>query len=168
MEGVYGAEIPDLRWEGRRLAEATSVADSGLTCNEFIQVSTAFIKIAMHYHIHQGGDSWVIAINPRHRNFYLDVLGFVPLGPRRSYPSMQGHTAEAFLLDVPLMIANSPEMYERTFGELLPEPILDLPVWSPEFVRYFGGNSTQTDHRTIEDLLLSVECLASPPRWLEV
>ena len=59
-------------------------------------------------------------------------------------------------------------MYETIFGTLLPEPILWPPRWSPEFVRYFGGNSTETDPKTIEDLLLSVECLGSPRAWLEV
>ena len=167
MEHVYGTEISDLRRQGRRLAEMTSLADSGLTCSEFIQVFMAFIKIAMHYHIRLGGDQCVIVIHPRHRNFYLKVLGFVPLAPEGNYPSVQGHPAEALLLDVPLMKANSPKMHETIFGELLPESILCPPTWSPESIRHFGGNSTQTDPRTIEDLLLCIERLGSPPRWLE-
>ena len=94
MEGIHGTEVADLRREGRRLAEATGFADSGLTCNEFIRVLTAFLTDAACTTISsREGDSWVIAINPRHRNFYLKVLGFVPLGPPRSHPSpsVQGH-----------------------------------------------------------------------------
>jgi hypothetical protein len=168
MESIYGAEIADLRRAGRRLAEATSLADTGLRISEFIQVFLAFIKVAIHYHLRQGGDSWVIAVHPRHRNYYLKVLGFVPLGPQRSYPSVQDHPAEAFLLDVRLMRTNAPGMHEKIFGEPLPEAVLSLPTWSRELVRHLGGHSTQTDRRTVEDLLMSVEHLSSPPRWREV
>jgi hypothetical protein len=167
MEVIYGTEVAELRREGRRLAEATSLADAGLTLSEFIGVLTEFSRIAVHYHLRQGGDSCVITINPRYRSFYLNVLGFVPVGPRRGHPSVQGHPAEAFLLDVPLMRANAPEMYETIFGEPLAEPIVSPPPWSPESVLHFGWNSMQIDCRTAEILLLSVEALGSRPRWAE-
>jgi hypothetical protein len=168
MEVIYGTEVSELRREGRRLAEATSLADEGLTCSEFIRVFTEFIRIAIHYHLRQGGDSWVIAINPRHRSFYLKVLGFIPFGPRRSYPSVQGHPAEAFLLDVALMRANAPAMYETIFGASPAESILCPSPWSRDSVLHLGRNSTQIDCRTVESLLLSVEHLGSEPRWREV
>jgi hypothetical protein len=167
MEGLHGPEVAALRREGRRLAELTGLADSGLTLGEFVQVLAAFIKIAMHYHLRQGGDSWVIAAGPRRRDFYLKVLGFGPLGRRRRDPSAQGRPSEALLLDVPAMQAKAPMMHERVFREPLPEPVVQPPPWSVESVRHFGWNSTQADGRLVEALLLDIEHLGSPPRWRE-
>jgi hypothetical protein len=167
MECIYGEEIARLRREGRRLAEATSLADGGLGTREFIQVFTALIKLAMQYHLRQGGDGWVITVNPRHRNYYRKVLGFEPLGPCRSYPMVRDHPAEAFLLDVDLMKANAPRMHGEILGEPLPESVLTAPERSPEHSRYFGERSTQADCRAILEILRFVEHFGSPPRWRE-
>jgi hypothetical protein len=167
MECIYGPEITDLRQRGRRLAEATSLADRDLSAREFILVFKTFIKLVMQYHVRQGGDSWVITVNPRHRGFYLKVLGFEALGPCRSYPLVQDHPAEAFLLNVDLLKSKAPEMYQFVFGEPLPDQVLEAPAWSAEQVAYFGSQSTLTDLRTIRDMALWVEHFGSPPRWLE-
>jgi hypothetical protein len=167
MECIYGPEIADLRQNGRRMAEATSLADRDLSAREFILVFKTFIKLVMQYHVRQGGDSWVITVNPRHRGFYLKVLGFQPLGPCRSYPLVQDHPAEAFLLDADLLRSGAPEMYQFVFGESLPDQVLEAPPWSAEQVAYFGSQSTLTNLRTIRDMALWVEHFGSPPRWLE-
>ena len=165
MESVYRAEIDGLRQEGRRLAEATSLADQDLGIHEFVRVFKTLIKVGMQYHVRQGGDSWVIAVNPRHRGFYQKVLGFVPLGPRRAYPSVQGHPAEAYVSGVDLLRTHAPEMNREMFGEPLPDSVLRAPRWSPHRVRYFGRRSTQADGRTIDSLLSHVERFGGPPRW---
>src|SRR4051812_20284227 len=167
MECIYGAEVDALRREGRRLAEATSLADQGLGVREFVRVFKTLIMVGMQYHIHRGGDSWVISVNPRHRAFYLKVLGFVPLGPRRAYPTVEGHPAEAFLSGVDLLKARAPEMYKEVFGEPLPEAVLRTPRWSPRRVDYFGKRSTQGDGRRIRDILSHVERFGGPPRRWE-
>jgi hypothetical protein len=167
MECIYGEEIETLRRQGRRLAEATSLADKHLSTHEFILVFSAMIKLAMQYHLRNGGDTWVITVNPRHSNYYRRVLGFVPMGPRRTYPTVQDHPAEAFLLDVPGMKANAPTMHQSALGEPLPDAVLTAPCRPPEHSRYFGERSTQADRRTIRDIQLFVEQFGSPPRWLE-
>jgi hypothetical protein len=167
LEDIYADEVADLRRRGRHLAEAICLADAGLSIREFVQVFKSLIKLAMQYHASQGGDAWVITVNPRHRNFYRKVLGFVPLGPCRAYPSVQDHPAEAYLLDVEAMQVDAPGMYLEMFGEPLPEQVLKPPAWSPDRVRHFASRSTQVDHRTVDQLLLVVEHLGSPPRWLE-
>jgi hypothetical protein len=167
MESIYGPEIAALRRQGRRLFETTSLADSGLSIGEFIKVFIALIKLGMHSTIRQGADSWVITVNPRHRNFYRKAMGFVPLGPVRSYPSVQDHPAEAFLLDVPNLLANAPEMHEKIFGEPLADSLLTPSPLSPADVRHFAWRSTQLDSRSADDLLLSIEHFGSPPRWRE-
>jgi N-acyl amino acid synthase FeeM len=167
MEGIYGEEIAGLRQEGRKLAEVISLADSGLSVREFVQVFKALIKLEMQYHASRGGDTWVIAINPRHRSFYQKVMGFVPLGPCRSYPSVQDHPAEAYWLDLERMRTQAPKMHLEAFGERLPDGALEPPPWSAERVRHFGHRSTQIDTRRVDELVLLIEHLGSPPRWQE-
>jgi N-acyl amino acid synthase FeeM len=167
MEPVYRAEIAALRQQGRRLAEATSLADQDLGVHEFVRVFKTLIRVGVQYHVRQGGDSWVIAVNPRHPGFYQKVLGFVPLGPRRAYPSVEGHPAEAYLSGVDLLKSHAPEMNREVFGAPLPDSVLHAPRWLPTRVHYFGKRSTQADGRTINALLSQVERYGSPPRWLE-
>jgi len=165
MECIFAPEIRDLRLQGRRLGEASSLADAGLGVREFLQVFITIIKLTMQYHVGQGGDTWVITVNPRHRNFYSKVLGFAPLGPCRSYPCVQDAPAEAYLLDLPLMKANAPKMYDTMFGEPLGPQVLAAPRMSPSLVREFGGSSTQTSRQQVQDLLSYVEHYGSPRRW---
>jgi hypothetical protein len=165
MESIYGEEIRRLRQEGRRLAEVTSLADDGLGLREFLKVFVALVKLMAQYHLSRGGDAWVITVNPRHRNFYTKVLGFVPLGPCRSYSSVRDAPAEAYLLDVPAMKANAPEMYEEVFGEALPDEALVAPGLPPHLARHFAGNSTQTEPREVRGVLDFVGRFGSPRRW---
>ena len=90
MESIFGEEIAGLRQEGRKMAEAISLADSGLSIREFVQVFKAMIRLGMQYHASRGGDTFVITVNPRHRSFYQKVLGFESLGPRRILPDGPG------------------------------------------------------------------------------
>jgi hypothetical protein len=55
MESIYRAEIDGLRREGRRLAEATSLADQDLGIHEFVRVFKTLIKVGMQYHVRRGG-----------------------------------------------------------------------------------------------------------------
>jgi hypothetical protein len=167
MECIYGPEIAELRGQGRRMAEPTSLADEGLTAREFSRVFMTMITLMKQYHVSQGGDTWVITVNPRHRNYYVKVLGYRPLGPCRSYPSVCGHPAEAYLVDLPMMKMNAPGAYRTIFGQPLPPSVLTVPARPADHARYFGERSTQADRRTIMNLSMEVECLGSPPRWKE-
>ena len=157
METIYGPEVAQLRAAGLCPAEAISLADNDLSIREFVQVFKALIKLAMQYHAGRGGDSWIITVNPRHSNFYQKVLGFVPMGSQRAYPTVQNHPAEAYLLTSKIMAANAPQMYQEVFGDDLPASVLNASHWSEEHVRYFGTRSSQLDEQTLEDLLLSIE-----------
>ncbi|MBV8310341.1 MAG: hypothetical protein JO344_08155 [Planctomycetaceae bacterium] len=167
MESIYGEEIAELRQEGRKLAEVISLADSGLSICEFVRVFKALIKLEKQYHASRGGDTWVITVNPRHRSFYQKVFGFESLGPRRTYPTVQDHPAEAFLLDVESMKENAPTTYQEIFGEALAESILTAGRWSVERVRYFGHRSTQIEVEVLEELLDAIERSGATSRWSE-
>jgi hypothetical protein len=157
MESIYGAEVAQLRAADLRPAEAISLADNGLSIREFVQVFKSLIKLAMQYHTSRGGDSWIITINPRHSSFYQKVLGFVPVGSKRAYPTVQNHPAEAYLLTSKIMAEGAPQMYQEVFGEDLPQSVLNVDHWSEEHVRYFGAGSSQLDEQTLDALLFSIE-----------
>jgi hypothetical protein len=165
METVYGEEIAELRRAGRRLLEVTSLADEGLGLREFVPVFVTLMRLSTQYGLRRGADTWVISINPRHRAFYRKVLGFVPLGPWRAYPSVQNHPAEAYRLDPGLMRDNAPQMYERLLGEPLPEATLMARRMPPELVYYLGSHSSQTDREHIDSIFRFVQGSGSTRRW---
>ena len=164
MEAIYASEIADLRRQGRRMAEVTSLAASDLGPREFLQVFTTLIKVLQQYHVSRGGDSWVITVNPRHRSFYCKVLGFRPLGACKAYSAVGDAPAEAYLLDRDLMRANSPRTYEYVFGEWLSPAVLTGVALPRPFIRYFWAESNQADEGRLGDLLASVTD-GSPRAW---
>ncbi len=165
MESIYGPEVDRLRRKGRRLAEFTSLAVQGLSLREFTQAFNTLITLAMQYHLRQGGDTWVMAVHPRHRNYYRKVLGFAPLGSQRSYPAVMDHPAEACVVDLDLMKNNAPAMHAKVTGAPLADPVLAADGWSAERVRYFGSRSNTMDEGTLEAILLGVEKHGNPIRW---
>jgi hypothetical protein len=165
MESIFRDEVESLRRAGRRVAEGTCLADRGLNVREFIQVFTTLLRFAIQYAAKQGSETWLITINPRHRSFYTRVMGFVPLGPCRSCPSVQDAPAEAYMLDNGLLNANAPKMWQQIFGDDLPEAVLPNPAMPARWVRRFAGQSTQTDRQKIDQILRFIEQLGNPRRW---
>jgi hypothetical protein len=165
MEDVYSDEIANLRREGRRLFEATILADRGLSHREFLQVFFTLIKLSMQYHTYHDGDSYVIAVNPRHRKFYTKIIGFVPLGSLRAYAAVQDAPAEAFLLDNRLQQENVPDTYQLMFGEPLPrEALVPVPMPQP-LIRSFSRRSIHCDPGMIDDVIAYTDEHGSTRRW---
>lgn len=165
MEDVYPDEIAMLRQQGRRLAETTTLADAGLSIREFIQVFVGLIKLAMQHHRSHGGDTPVIVVNPRHRQFYTKMLGFVRMGSLRTYAAVQDHPAEAFWVDYDLLHANAPKMYEEIFGTALPRESLCAPRIPQRLVRKFSTQSSLCDLEQIEQILACRNQFGSLRRW---
>jgi len=166
LESIYGDEIRKLRQERRRLAEVSSLAaDKDLGLREFRQVFVALIRLMFQYHVSHGGDTWVITVNPRHRDFYTKGMGFVPLGPPKVYSTVQNHPAEGYWVDVDHMRRTAPKMHQEIFGEWLPGEALGAPRMLPHMIRYLGDQSTQDAKKTIREVLDCEEFFASPRRW---
>jgi len=165
MESIYSAEIADLRRQGRRMAEVTSLAFSDLGQREFLQVFTAMIRVMKQYHVAQGGDTWVITVNPRHSNFYTKVLGYRPLGECKPYAAVGDAPAEAYWLDAAAMRVNAPRGYAQIFGEDLPPEVLTAPPLPRPFIRYFGTESSQTDESRTDAILRTVAAVGGPRAW---
>jgi hypothetical protein len=164
-ESIYGAEIAVLRRQGRHLSEATSLADRDLSMREFVQVFITLIRLAMQYGVRQGSETWLITVNPRHRQFYCKAMGFRPLGPCRACPLVQDHPAEAYMLDDALMRSNAPRMHAQIFGERLPAAVLNPAPMPKDLIRAFASQSTQTDRHSIDQILRFIDQLGNPRRW---
>lgn len=165
MEDVYAQEIRALRQEGARLFEVTTLADEGLGIREFVPIFIALIRLATQYHTGQGGDTGVIAVNPRHRQFYTRVLGFERLGPRRTYAAVQDNPAEAFWITETLMRATAPRIHETIFAESLPREVLCGPKMPHRLVQQFSAQSSLCDPALIEKILAFREQYGSLRRW---
>ncbi|MGE3804977.1 MAG: hypothetical protein AB7K24_09925 [Gemmataceae bacterium] len=165
MESLYRAEIQKLRQQGCRLGEVGSLAFAQLGLRSFTLVFEALCRLMFQYHAAQGGDTWVITINPRHRAYYARTFGFNPLGPRRSYANVQGHPAEAYLVDRALMAARSPRMYRGVFGTALPAAALEQSLMPTGLVRALAARSTQTSLPFTDEILRYVRETGSPRRW---
>ncbi len=165
MEAIYGPEIAALRQADRRIAEVTSLADTGLVMREFVPVFVALMRHMAQFLVRQGADALVISINPRHRKFYTKVMGFVPLGGQRSYPSVRGHPAEAYLLDVPLLRHRAPEMYRQIYGHSLRHEAFAHTPMSADLARSFASRSCRTSLHEVRDILAFVGRHGSPRRW---
>jgi hypothetical protein len=165
MEVLYAGEIADLRQQGRHLAEVTSLAVTDLSQREFLQAFTAMIRLMKQYHVSRGGDTWVITVNPRHRNFYCKVLGYRALGSRKPYAAVGDAPAEAYVLDRDLMRANAPRSYEHIFGErLAPAALAGVSMPRP-FIRYYSAQSNPVDEARIGNLLGAVAANGNPRAW---
>jgi hypothetical protein len=165
MESIYGEEITRLRGEGRRLLETTSLADAGLSIREFMQVFVTLIRLGMQYHTSQGGDTFAITVNPRHKSFYEKILGFQPMGERRSYATVQDAPAEALWLDRKLLKERAPRMYDEIFGEPIPAAALVPHRLSRDLIRQFDRQSSPGNPEKIESVFNFVDHFGSPRRW---
>jgi hypothetical protein len=165
MEGLYGPEVAGLRGAGRRLVEVTSLADQSLSLREFTPVFLALMRLMSQYGIRQNADTWAITINPRHRLFYTRVMGFVPLGEQRAYPSVQNHPAEAYMLDFEQLKTHNPDMLQKIFGEWLGHESLTACPMPCSLVRAFSARSRHADQETIQRIFQHVAERGTARRW---
>src|SRR5262249_2544656 len=129
------------RRAGRSLHEVTSLANVGLSSREFVAVFLTLIRLLSQCMVSRGAPTSVISVNPRHRAFYLKVLGFVPLGPCRPYPQVQDHPAAASRVAPERMRRNAPAASQRILGEPLPPGALAAPPLPEHLVRAFASRS---------------------------
>jgi hypothetical protein len=164
-EAVYQAEIRQLRQAGYRLFEGGCLADRDLSVREGLHAVRALIRLAWHCQLAQGATMNVITVNPRHRDYYTKLYGYIPLGPQRPCSAVRGHPAEAFYLSPPLMKARAPMRYQEIFETPLPRSALVVPRIPAGVVRHLGSHSSQTNRRFVEKILKYVDEYGSPRAW---
>ena len=154
MEETYPEEIQSLRRQGRRLAETISLAASdSLGIREFRRTFETMIRMLMQQHVANGGDTWVIAVNPRHREFYTRAMGFTPVGGRRAYASALDNPAEAFMLDCKQMRERVPAMHLQMFGEWLPAHSLEHSPMPLHIASYLATQMAQKRVELLQKVL---------------
>jgi hypothetical protein len=165
MDVIYREELDALRRRGHRLGEITCLADRDLKLREFMPVFMTVCRLMFQYSAHQGCNEWVIEVNPRHSRFYRKVWGFIPLGPRRSCPTVEGAPAEAFYLNIDLMKANAPDTYNFVYGDPLPLEAL-APVTMPaRIAKRLALRSVRTNLDAVEEVLSFVDHYGNPRAW---
>jgi hypothetical protein len=164
-ESIYPGEIEDLRHLGRRLGEVGNFADRELSRAEFLPIFVTLVKLASQHHVSRGGDTAIMTSTLRHGVFYRKVMGCAPLGPARAYPYVQHTVAQAYLLDIPMMKAKAPNLYQEVFGTPLPRQALLAPQIPGYLALYFASRSSQTDGRSVEEILQRVANRGNTRCW---
>lgn len=126
MERVFPEEIRQLREQGRRLAEASTMVignpyrDSD--CRLWLRLSRALWGRGEMLQI----DDLCIAVTPNHLAFYERLL-FEPMGPPKQYGSLNG------ILAYPLRLrAGQARAKHRSSGDKHGEPLRGFLLDSPE------------------------------------
>ena len=96
MEEIYHDELEPLRREGQRLGEVTMLADRRQQFRRTLPMVLALFRVLMDHAIEVAKiDQLCITLNPRHADFYRELLHFHPLGGEKSYPSVRDNPALA-------------------------------------------------------------------------
>jgi hypothetical protein len=100
VDEIFRDTTERLRAQGRRLADLIRlvVDDTLRGCPEILTHLFNFGYIYAKHVMHS--DDFVVAVNPRHVNYYRRVLGFTLLAEERTYPTYQ--RMPAVLLRLPL------------------------------------------------------------------
>jgi hypothetical protein len=95
MDSLYKEELDCLREEGKCLAEVVQLAtdrtfESGLLgIGGGLALLFALFRGVLRFGEERGIDGFCITVNPKHNRFY-EELGFVSIGPERSYAALGG------------------------------------------------------------------------------
>ncbi|MBU2454046.1 MAG: N-acyl-L-homoserine lactone synthetase, partial [Proteobacteria bacterium] len=116
MDMVFKNELDLLRSEGRFIVEAGHLAADASYKKNDMNVPMLGNKILHQYASkHLNADDIVIAIHPKHRWFYEDLLLFKKIGEIKEYAYANNNPALAMRLDLRTMKEN----YENTYRNVL-------------------------------------------------
>lgn len=93
---IYGEEIQTLRKSGSRMAEVSRLVISPDYRNSKEILVLLFNYLAIYIHHVQKYNSFVVQVNPRHKNYYKTLLNFEEIGQEKPCPHVQ--SAPAVLL----------------------------------------------------------------------
>ena len=102
---IHGAELAELRAQGRRLAEVTRLAIDPAYVGTKTLLVQLFNSISVYGRHEEGTTDCVIEVNPRHVNYYRGLLMFEPAGPARPCPRVNGAQARLLRLDLAAQVA---------------------------------------------------------------
>jgi hypothetical protein len=163
MENVYAQEVHRRRDQGLRVGEVSCLADRRSKYRQCFPVFLRLCRLTAQHAWLQGLDQLLVAVHPRHARFYQRFMDFEPIGPERSYPSVQNRPAIALSLDLVRLHQEGGKAHETLFMPPIPEEQLAPAHFTPlenEYLRPMidpsfdcaplSGDENFSRHRTAE------------------
>ncbi len=120
MEGIYGNEVNELRRQGYSLGEVSCLAHRRQQVKQTLPLFVQMTRLMAQHSRHNGMDQFLIAVHPRHAQFYMRFMGFEQIGDLRSFPSVRNNPAVACALNFPRIDVERPACYNQFFGTPIP------------------------------------------------
>jgi hypothetical protein len=130
IESVYPWEIERMRQRGLRLAEVSCLASTVAPGRSFHLLFMRLMRILGQHSKRFGIDRLVVAVHPRHADYYERSMGFRRFGGETPYRTLHDAPAVAIHLDFRETERTRPPAYDLIFSkplslmELLPHPML--------------------------------------------
>lgn len=134
MDCIYDGEVNALRDAGYSLGEVSCLAHRRQHVKQTLPLFVQMTRLMAQHARHSGMDQFLIAVHPRHAQFYMRFMGFEQIGDERSFPSVRNNPAVACALNFPRIDVERPACYNQFFGtpipthELQPAPMNLLDV----------------------------------------
>ena len=169
VDDIYKQEVDRLRAMQRSVVEVGSLASHVLyrdhKKNSHMEIITRLKNIALHidmasivYSSHYlNADDMVIAVHPKHKKFYEQVLLFEPFGEEKAYPDVKGNLAVGLRLNLRDVEEKYRErycgnqqgwgFYQVILGDYglslqLPQERKPVSVWNADLLSYFFEQKT--------------------------
>jgi len=133
MESIYGEEVAWRRAQGVSVAEVSCLADRRHNLVRSLSVLVQVMGLMAQSARRRGVDELLIAVHPRHAEFYERFIGFQVIGEEREYERVCNKPAVALALDLNRLAVIHPRAYKRFFGLPFPEEELEYRPISDEF-----------------------------------
>ena len=114
LDEVYEKELNELRLEGRRMVEISALAISRKY--RWQNAYMPLFRNMLHDVLSCEVTDLCIAINPKHRTFYKDILLFEDIGGEKYYPKVNAQSV-ALRLD----LTTAEKRFEQVYGRIKPE-----------------------------------------------
>jgi len=133
MESIYPEPVQEYRKQGLKIGEVSCLAIQQDHSQNFMNVVVGVTRIMSQFARANGLQKLLIAVHPKHAQFYKRLMGFEQIGPKRSYPNVQNAPAVAYSLDFKKIDAERPPCYDRFFSTAIPEAELrPSPMQNPD------------------------------------
>ncbi len=123
MESVYPDVVESIRTQGLA-AEISCLADRRANIERFFPVFLKCSVLLAQYAWKRGVEHLLAAVHPRHARFYRRFLNFDYIGEEKSYPTVRGNPAVPLGIALDGLESRHPSVYERYFGQWLPDEVL--------------------------------------------
>jgi len=120
MDCIYDREVNGLRDRGYSLGEVSCLAHRRQQVKQTLPLFVQMTRLMAQHSRQNGMDQFLIAVHPRHAQFYMRFMGFEQIGSQKSFPSVRNNPAVACALNFPRIDVERPACYSQFFGTAIP------------------------------------------------